>query len=204
MTKSMEAWEFMLNNTAIARYFSGIFNHMGIEVIETGEKFTVHHQQDGFTFSEGITNNADYHIKLGQQNIENMKSHGADGTIDADESFRITSVLFTPLTQSSMSNPVLSQPFYRKLAGIENHIIVHLEHPTKDETASHTIIYLNKEWLVVPGAHGNARRTFRINPSQAIEYQRKVFIALQDGSFSAWQNFKKWYFKWRKDVSVKH
>lgn len=202
MTPSMQAWESMLNRTSIARFFSGIFNVMGIRVQDTNESFTVHHKEDHFELSPGIAGKVDYLVDLQSENISNMQSHGADGVIDANESFRIMSVLFTPLTSASLDQPMLKNPFLRMFSGIENHIIVYLEHPTKDESVAHTILYLNKEWLVVPGAHGNAKRIFRINPSQAIDYQRKIFRAIQEDSSAGWKAFKKWYLNWRKDVSV--
>ncbi len=202
MTESMRAWEFMLNKTSIARYFSGIFNELGIYVRDTGEEFTVIHKVDRFEMKKGLMESCDYVVEITSQNVANMSSHGKDDAIDADESFRIMSVLFTPLTEASLKNPLLSKPFYRMLAGIENHIIVYLEHPTKELEIAHTIIYLNKEWMVIPGAHGNARRIFRLNPSQAVDYQKHVFAAIQAGSLGEWQSFKKWYLDWRKSVSI--
>jgi hypothetical protein len=202
MLSSMKAWESMADKVAIARYFSGIFNQLAIEVVDTGEKFTVHHKEDHFELSEGISELADFHVELMSENIHNMKAHGADGTIDANESFRIMSVLFTPLTKASLKKPILSQPFLRKLSGIEDHIVVYLEHPTTDEFVSHTLLYFNHEWLVVPGSHGTPKRIFRLNPSQTMEYQRKFFKAVQKNSLVGWQDFKNWYFEWRKDVST--
>jgi hypothetical protein len=202
MLKAMQAWESMMDKTAIARYFSGIFNQLAVEVLDTGEKFTVHHKEDHFELTEGLSEVADFHVEIMSENIENMKAHGADGTINANESFRIMSVLFTPLTKASLKNPILSQPFLRKLSGIEDHIVVYLEHPTTDEFVSHTLLYFNNQWLVVPGVHGTPKRTFRLNPSQTIEYQRKFFTAMKKDSLSGWQTFKKWYFEWRKEVST--
>ncbi|GLR15561.1 hypothetical protein GCM10007940_01760 [Portibacter lacus] len=193
----------MLDKRSLAKYFEGVFNKIGIEVEDTGERFTVIHRSDKFEMVEGISSDVDYEIKLKAQNISNMKAHGDDGVINAEESFRIMSVLFTPLTIASLQNPVLSQPFFRKLSGIENHITVYLDHPETDEYAVHTLIYINKEWIVVPGAHGHAKRVFRLRPSDAIDYQRQVFTALNDGSLKGWQSFKKWYFNWRKSVSEK-
>ncbi len=199
---SMEQWKGLLSKPQLAEYFGGIFEHMGFVVQETGEEFTVHHAGDHFTIEEGINRDAvDYVVNLKLENIRNMKAHGDDSTISEYESFKIMSVLFTPLTEASLTNPTMSKPLMRKMSGIENHLHVNLISPDKNDTISHTLIYLNKAWMVVPGRHGNALRTFNLTQKDAIDYQKQVFIALKADNMKAWKNFKKWYVAWRKDVS---
>lgn len=200
---SMEHWEKLLDKKELAEYFSGIFNSMGFIVEETGEQFTVHHQGDHFTMETGIQNDSvDYVVNLKLENISNMESHGDDSRIDDYESFRIMSVLFTPLTEASLTNPTLTKPLLRKMSGIENHIHVNLIAPGNTDTVSHTLLYVNKEWMVIPNKHGNAKRIFNLTPQEAVNYQRKVFIALQKNTMKGWKEFKKWYMEWRKNVSV--
>jgi hypothetical protein len=131
-----------------------------------------------------------------------MLKHGDDSKIDEQESFKIMSVLFTPLTRASLTSPVLSKPILRRISGIENHIHINLISPEGKDTVSHTLIYLNEKWLVVPGVHGEAKRIFYLTPKDAVDYQRKVFIALNQNNAKAWRKFKKWYIPWREDVSV--
>lgn len=195
-----EAWVPLLKMEGLAEYFSGLYERLGIEIEETGEKITVVHKGSYFELEDGVEN-VDYLVELKLENIKNMSSHGEDGKIDAYESYRIMSVLFTPLTKASLENPMMNKPFQQKLAGIENHVHVYLESPTNDEYVAHTLIFLNKQWMVIKGIHGAAKRIFRMSPDQAVTYQKEVFKAQKAGTRKAWRKFKKFYLDWRKDVS---
>jgi len=200
---SLDKWKSLLNKKELATYFSGIFNEMGFVIEETNERFTVSHEGDYFTIKEGIEEDkVDYVVNLKLQNIENMLQHGEDGSVDEFESFQIMSVLFTPLTEASLTNPTLTKPLLRKMSGIENHIHIHLIAPDNSDTVSHTLVYLNKKWMVIPGVHGEAKREFNLTPQNAIDYQRQVFIALNQNNTKGWKTFKKWYIDWREGVST--
>jgi hypothetical protein len=197
-------WNALLNKQKLAQYFDGIFNQLGIKVEETGEKFTVVHHGDHFDLQDGVNKDSvDYYVTLSLQNIKNMQGHGADSQIDSGESYKIMSVLFTPLTRASLKAPLLNRPLVRSFSGIEDHIHVHLI-SDKNDTTTHTLLFMNKNWMVVPGQHGEAKRTFHLSPEEAINYQRKMFQALQDDNMKSWRKFRKWYLKWRPDVSEKN
>lgn len=201
--KTMEAWNDLLDKKEFADYFSGMFNKLGIVVKETGERFTVIHKGDHFELKDGINEEeADYVVKLELHNIKDLREHGEDEVIDDNESFRIMRTLFTPLTRASLQIPTLSKPFLRKISGIENHIHVNLISPNKKDTVSHTLLYINKNWLVVPGVYGKAKRVFNLSPNEAIVYQRKVFEAMEKDTNKGWKKFRKWYLDWREGVSV--
>ena len=200
---SMEAWSKLLNKSQLTEFFSDIFNTMGIVIEESNEKFTVHHKGDHFELSNGIDESAvDYLIYLELRDIANMEKYGSDAEISSDEAYRIMKTIFTPLTQASLQAPMMRKPLLRKLAGIENLIHVYLVSPDEKEITSHTLIFVNKQWIVAKGIHGQAKRTFKISPEQAVEYQKHVFRALQANKGKEWKKFKKWYKEWRKEVSV--
>jgi len=202
-SKSMEAWQELLNKPELADYFSDIFTNLGIEVEETIEKFTVHHKGDHFTLSQGINKDeVDYSVKIKLENVRNMASHGKDDKISTEESYRILSVLFTPLTEASLKMPMMSKSLMRRIAGIENHIHVYLMSSNGKEINAHTLVYLNKKWMVIEGIYGDALRTFKMSPDQALDYQRHVFVAMNKNTTKEWRKFKKWYIDWRKDVSI--
>lgn len=201
---SMEKWKPLLNQPQLAQYFSGIFDKMGFVVEETNEQFTVNHFEDHFTLEKGVNKDSvDYVIHLKMENIDNMLKHGSDNVIDEKESFRIMSVLFTPLTEASLTNPVFNSFLMRKLSGIDNHIHVSLISTDKQDTVSHTLIFINDKWLVIPGLHGKAKRVFLLGPNDTMEFQRKIFVALKSDSKKDLRAFKKWYLKWRKEKSFK-
>lgn len=200
---SMDKWNSLLNKPELVEYFSGIFNNMGLVIPETGEKFTVSHKGDHFELKEGVEEDSvDYVVNLKLESIGNLLKHAGDSKIDELESFKMMSVLFTPLTEASLTNPTMTKPMLRKMSGIENHIHINLIAPAGADTVSHTLIYVNKKWMVIPGIHGDAKRVFNLTPQNAIDYQRKVFIALNENTMKGWKEFKKWYIDWRPGVST--
>ena len=178
---------------------------MGVDIEETGEKFTIHHTGEKFIFEEGIIEDAvDFIVPLQLENINNMMQHAEDGEIDSSESWRILDVLFTPLTKVTLQNPVLSVNWLRKLAGVEDLTHVYLLNPEGKEASKHTLIYIKGQWLVLKGIHGNPKRTYRMTPEDSLEYQRTVFKALKKDSLWSWMKFATWYKKWRKKNSITH
>ena len=124
---SMEAWQGILQTPELLDYFNDVFQYLGVEVEETGEKFTIEHAGDRFILSEGFKpGKVDFIVPLKLENIENMIKHSKDGKIDPSESWRILDVLFTPLTRVTLEIPVLSVNWRRKLAGVEDLIHVYL------------------------------------------------------------------------------
>lgn len=200
---TMHAWDDLLGKKELVNYFSGVFDQLGITIDETGEKFTVIHAGDHFELVEGVNaDSVNYHIELKLENILNMVKHGEDSKIDADESFRIMSVLFTPFTEASLQHPNLRTPSLVKLSGLDNHMHINLISPSKTDTISHTLIYLNDDWMVIPGLHGNAQRIFYLTEADALEYQRRIFKAKKEDSIKAWRKFRKWYKDWREEMAV--
>ena len=202
-TPSMKAWSVMLDKPQLAEFFHGMFENLGIRVEETGEEFTVHHLGNSFSMSAGIDENGvDYIADIKLENVKNMMQHGADEKIDPMEAHRIVSVLFTPLTKVTLKNPIMSNGFLRWISGVENLIHVNLINPDESVVNSHTLIFTNREWLVITGLHGSPKRVYRIDVDQAVEYQKTVFKTFKTNTWGSWWKFRKWYRQWRKDVSV--
>ena len=40
---SLKAWESILQTPELVEYFDDVFNHLGITIEESGERFTIHH-----------------------------------------------------------------------------------------------------------------------------------------------------------------
>jgi len=204
-TSSLDAWENILQTPELLLYFNDVFDHLGIIIEETDEKFTIHHLDAEFIFEEGIVESAvDFIVPLKLENIENMMLHAKDGKIDSSEYWRILNVLFTPLTEVTLQNPVLSVNWRRKLAGVEDLTHVYLLNPDGEEASKHSLIYIKGQWLVLKGIHGNPKRTYRMTPEDSLEYQRTIFKALKQDTFWGWIKFSTWYKKWRKKNSITH
>ena len=202
---SLTAWENILQTPDLVKYFDGVFNHLGIIIEETDERFTIHHTGASFEFEEGIIeDNVDFIVPLKEENISNMIKHAEDGFISPEESWRILDVLFTPLTKVTLQTPVLAVDWRRKLAGVEDLTHVYLISPTNKEASKHTLIYVKGQWLVLKGLHGNPRRTYRMSPEQSLEYQKMIFSAMDKDTLWGWWKFSRFYKKWRKTCSVTH
>ncbi len=202
---SLDTWKNIFQSPKLVNYFDGVFNSLGIIIEENGERFTVYHHGDSFEFAKGIKDeDVDFIVPLKKQNITNMVNHAKDGIINAEESWRILDVLFTPLTKVTLQNPVLSVNWRRKLAGVEDLTHVYLINPNGQEASKHSLIYIKGQWLVLKGIHGKPKRTYRMSPDQSLEYQKMIFSAMEKDSFWGWWKFSRYYKEWRKTCSITH
>jgi len=198
-----EKWEQLTKQQFLADFFKDYFMNLGVEVVETGERITVLHRGDHFEIVNGIDEKqADYVLPIGTQNVLNLIKHAEDGKIDEQETYKILAVFFTPMTAMTLKNPLMTKNIPRAMSKIENNIHVTLQNPTKTESVSHTLIYINREWIVIPGFHGKPKRKYELDVNHAIDYQAHVFNAIKANNKKGWRSFKRWYMGWRKDVSV--
>ncbi|MEZ4959011.1 MAG: hypothetical protein R2830_04275 [Saprospiraceae bacterium] len=198
-----EQWEKLTRQQFLADYFKDYFVNLGVEVMETGERITVMNKGDHFEIVNGIDESkVDFVLPIGTQNVLNLIKHAEDGKIDDQETYKILAVFFTPMTAMTLKNPLMTKNIPRVMSKMQNNIHVTLFSPDKTESVSHTLIYLNREWIVVPGFYGKPKRKFELNVPQAIEYQARVFNAIKVNKKKDWRKFKRWYMSWRKDVSV--
>ncbi len=198
-----EKWEKLAKQKFLADFFKDYFVNLGVEVKETGEKITVLHKGDHFEIVNGIDpKQVDYVLPITTQNVMNLMQHAEDGKIDEQETYKILAVFFTPMTAMTLQNPLMTKNIPRAMSKMQNNVHVTLHNPGKTESVSHTLLYLNKEWIVVPGFQGTPKRKFDLDVKQAIAYQAQVFNALKSNNKKGWRSFKKWYMGWRKEVSV--
>lgn len=200
---SVEQLKTIIQTPEITAFFEGTFEKLGIQVKESDEKITLIHRGDHIEVVDGLDESAvDFILDLDLHGIDNIMAYTEDGKIDDDEATRIARVFFTPFTKVTMQNPVLTENRKRKAAGIEDLIHVYLLFEDGSVAAAHTLIYASDQWLVIDGVHGTAKRTFRLTHEPALEYQRKVFEAIQTDTKSGWINFLKWYKDWRPKYST--
>jgi hypothetical protein len=198
-----EKWEKLTKQKFLADFFKDYFINLGVEVKETGERITVLHKGDHFEIVNGIDpKQVDYVLPITTQNVLNLMQHAEDGKIDEQETYKILAVFFTPMTAMTLQNPLMTKNIPRAMSKMQNNVHVSLHNPGKTESVSHTLLYLNKEWIVVSGFQGTPKRKFELDVKQAIEYQAQVFKALKANNKKGWRSFKKWYMGWRKEVSV--
>lgn len=200
----METWKAVVDSRKVAELVAGLFERLGIVVSDTGEKFTCVHRPDRIDLEAGVdSGRVDYSVEVASTQIQRLADQTRTGELDETERFRIIRALFTPATASTLTAvPILSNPVVRRLTGAESLIHVRLRSPVSDEPdAEHTLVYAAHQWLVFPGLHGKAKRTFTLSTEQAIEYQRRVFAAVKANRLGDWLGFGRWYRAWRQAVS---
>lgn len=203
MESSLARFQSLAQPAGAVEFFRGLFERVGVRVTDTGEQVTGKHLGDRVAFEGDLDpNSVDYVVEVPSTHIDRLADHLRAGTLDELEQYRIASALFTPATAAMLKNPIMSQPSLRKLAGVEDLIHVHLKSPAVEAPdTAHTLIYANRQWIVLPGLHGIPARVYRLNTAQALDYQRKALEALKANNLSAWTAFAGWYREWRKGVS---
>jgi hypothetical protein len=146
----------------------------------------------------------DFVLPLALRNISDLLDQASDGSFDEVEATQIARVFFTPFTRVTLKHHIMQANAKRKAAGIEELIHVKLLFPDGSLAASHTLIYAADQWVVVEGLVGAPERTFTLKQAEALNYQRKVFAAMQTDTKKEWMAFLKWYREWRKEHSVTH
>jgi hypothetical protein len=207
MSTSLEKWKAITQDPRVVSFFTGLFERVGIRVTDTQEAFTCIHHGDRIDFEATLDRSkVDYVVELESWQIDRMVAYAEPGELSLYARYRIIRALFTPATAATLKNPVLSNDILRRFARVEDLIHVFLTSPVpeQEEDASHTLIYVKGQWLVIPDLHGNPRRTFRMTLEEAITYHKRVFAAMKADKWSTWWQFARWYQRWRKSVSVLH
>lgn len=205
-TSSIQKWSTIVQTPEVMDYFRDVFSKAGVIVeaanpTEAKEEFTVVNDGNAFTFHPGIDADVEFVVPLRQENVDNLMQFASDGRFDAYESWRIVQILFTPLTRAALQSPAVRRNWLRYLAGVESIIHVHLVDPNGGEAVRHTLAYAGNQWLVIPGLHGVAGRTYWLSPEQALNFQRQLYKALKEDTLSSWWQFSNWYREWRMTVS---
>lgn len=194
---ALQVWSTIGQTPELVGYFQGVFSKAGITVEETGEAFTVTHHGDRVSFAPGLADDVEFVVPVHVENVTRLAAHARDGKFDAEESWRIVQVLFTPLTRAALQSPLVSRNWLRYLSGVESLIHVHLLHPHGGESVTHTLAFAGNQWLVLPGLHGKPQRIYRLTPPQALDFQRQLYRALRTNTAGQWYQFATWYRQWR-------
>lgn len=200
--RAIDLWRAVAQTDELVDFFTGMFDVIGITIEETGEELTVSVGEGRIHIEPGLPDRYDFLVPLKMENVTNMVSHATDGRLNEFETWRIASVLFTPMTRETLKNPVMSRGLLRRLARVEDLIHVRLLGPEAEQVASHTLVFAGGQWLVIEGLHGQARRTFTMTGEECVTYQKQVFTAMKSNNILGWLRFARWYLKWRPGASA--
>lgn len=197
-----ERWAPLTENSYLAEFFNDYFELIGIIVKETGEQVTIKNKGASFDIIEGINPEmVDYSIEISTENVLNFVASNEDGHLSDEEIYPILHFLLTPITSKMLQEPAVRQNVPGFIKRRENNLHITLHSPDNSESVSHTILYLNKEWIVVPGLHGTPKRIYNMGVQDALLYQKQLMAAIRANDRNSWKTFKKWYTDWRKGVS---
>jgi len=184
-------------------WFKGLFTQVHLEITDTGEKFTILHHGDRVEIVSGFhAKKPNFVIPLESENIRRLTMAFADDNISAQEQYRIVKFMLKPCLKAALEMPILNNQTLQKIVKVDTHWQEALLDPQGNEDEQVTVVYVNKQWLVLPGYHGKAQRRLVLTPDQLLDFQRRVLEADASGDVTQWVKLAKWYVKYRKDVTV--
>jgi hypothetical protein len=203
MGENLKLLQGLTQNRAAVNWFKGLFRQAHLELTDTGETFTILHHGDSVEVLEGLQGKQpNLIVPLESENIRRLAAAFADHQVDAQEQYRIVKFMLQPCLKAALVMPILKNKALLKIVKVDTHWQEALIDPQGNEDEQVTILYVNKQWLVVPGYHGKPQRRLRLTPGQLLEFQRRVFEADESGKVAAWLNLAKWYVKWRDEITV--
>lgn len=204
----LEKWRSLELSADVIGLFKGLFEKLGVRIIDTGEALTCIQRGDQIEFALGVDEDSvDFSLQVYGYQLERLAEHVAKGDINELERFRIAREFFGRNSTGKaniLNNPLISNVVLRRLIGGKNLIHMYLisPDPEQEENATFTLIYVNKGWLVIPGLQGEPERIFRVSVADALELQRHLFAGMKAGSWLEWLKIGRWYVGWRKKVEV--
>jgi hypothetical protein len=203
MSENLKLLQGLTQNKAAMEWFKGLFKQAHLELTDTGEKFTILHHGDSVEVLEGLRGkDPNLIVPLESENIRRLAAAFSAGNVDAQVQYRIVKFLLKPCLNAALVMPVLKNKALLKIVKVDTHWQEALLDPEGNEDEQVTIIYVNKQWLVIPGYHGKPQRRLLLSPQHVLDFQRRVFEADEVGKLTSWLNVAKWYVKWREEITV--
>ena len=202
MSESLQCLQQLTQKPAAVAWFRGLFRQIHVELTDTGEKFTILHHGDRVEVQPGfLGQEPNFVAPLESLNLRNLLSFFEDDTITPQEEYRIVKFMLKPCLRAALAMPILRNDALRRILKLDTHWQEALLDPDGNEDEQLTVIFVNNQWLVIPGYHGEPQRRLRLTPGQVLDYQRRLFETDEKGSLTAWLDLAKWYVKWRDGVT---
>ena len=203
MSENLRHLQALVLKKSAVEWFKGLFRHAHLEVKDTGERFTIVHHGDRAEVLTGFqADDPNFVIPLHSTTIRALADAFSDDTITAQEEYRIVRFMLKPCLKAALQMPILRNKALLKIVKVDTHWQEALLDPQGNEDEPLTVIYVNKQWLVIAGYHGQPQRRWRVTPAQLLEFQRRVLEADEANKLSAWLKLGRWYVKWREAVTA--
>lgn len=204
MSENHTLLDALVEKPSARDWFQGLFNRIHLQMTDTGEQFTVARGEDGFCVLSGLDGDRpNFVAPLETQNLRNLTAFFEDDRIDPHEEYRIVKFMLRPCLTAALAMPILQNPAFRKIVRVETHWQEAILDAQGCEDEQLTVMQVNDQWLVIPGYHGRPQRRIVMRPEQALDFQRRVLAADEQGSLGGWLELGRWYVRWRDDVSVR-
>lgn len=194
---------------SVVKFFSELFDRLGIKIIDSTEKLICIHHGDRIEFEDGIDEESvDFCVSLYSFQIDRFIADVNAGYSDPLAHFRLVREFFRMPShdeKSLLHNSLLDNSTFRKLIHSKNLLHVHLISPDKsaEDDATFTLFFVNGSWNLTHGLVGEPERIFRLSADDALELNRRIFSASQEKKITALPELAKWYINWRERVEVK-
>jgi len=203
MSENLQLLKAVAEKPSAVAWFKGLFTRAHAAIIDTGEQFTILHHGDRAEVMTGFgADKPNFVVPLQSENIRRLSAAFADDVIDTQEQYRIVKFMLHPCLKASLDMPILRNKTLLNIVKVDTHWQEALLDPQGNEDEQVTIIFANKQWLVIPGYHGKPQRRLRLTPEQLLDFQRRVFQADESNKLTAWVKLARWYVKWREEITV--
>lgn len=203
MSENLQHLQALAQKKSAVEWFKGLFKRVHLEITDTGEKFTILHHGDHAEVASGFqAEKPNFVIPLESENIRRLAAAFSDDAVDAQVQYRIVKFMLKPCLRAALEMPILENKALLKVVKVDPHWQEAVLDPLGQEDEQVTVIYVNKQWLVIPGYHGKPQRRLLLKPEQLLDFQRRVFQAEEKNTLSAWLELARWYVKWREEVTV--
>jgi hypothetical protein len=203
MGSNMQQLQQLAQKRSAVEWFAGLFKQVHMEITDTGEKFTILHHGDRAEVLSGFrAAKPNFVIPLESENISRLTAAFSDNKISAQEEYRIVKFMLKPCLKAALEMPILSNKTLLGIVKVDRHWQEALLDPQGNEDEQVTVIYVNKQWLVIPGYYGKPERRLLLTPQQLLEFQRRVLESDESGKVANWVKTARWYVKWRQQISV--
>jgi len=203
MTENRQRLERVVADPVAREWFAGLFRRAHVAVGDTGERFTVLHHGERAEVLDGFEGDEpNFVLAVTSEMLEALQAIFADGTVDAAEELRIVRRMLRPCLEAALAMPVLNNDALRAILRLDAHWQESLVGPDGEEYEPLTAIHTGDGWTVEEGFVGTPQRRLRITPRQALEFQRRLFRADEEGSLASWIDLARWYTAFRRDATV--
>ena len=208
--ESIEKFRQLTLNPKILDFFEGLFEKIGIRVIDTGEAFTCIKHQDSASFHDGIDEaEMDFSVDIDAYQVDRLVSHIQSGELDEVEQFRVLTTFFAPVASAGFNNPAvgtfMTGRFFSWFINRKKltHLVLLSPQTNEEPDVLYSLLFVNQHWLLIPGLHGQPERVFNINKEKGLELHRKMFSTMKTDRWGRWLAFARWYKRWRSEVEIR-